>query len=194
MKKITTIIVALITLSLLQSCGKGDLSASFDVPEVINDCLPPNPFQGPTKYYSTNVDKQEVLTYLKTNGGITIDESQIDRLKELKLDAITIAVDGATANLDDIQNISAFVRPISADPITDANRGTQIAYSENISAGATSVKLAITGENFVEIYKKNSSLQLILSVLNKEKGATGGTPEICFKTTGTKFKATVKAE
>lgn len=192
MKKITAIILTTITLSLLQSCGKEDVEVSFNIPNSVNDCLPANPFQGPVQYYSTNVTKQEVLGFLK-NEGVSVDESNLEKLQSLKLDAISVEIlDGLT--FDDIANVSAFIRPISTEPIAEENRGKQIAYTENVSPGATTVELKITGEDFVEIYKNNSSLQLIVSVLNKDKTSTGGTPRICFKTTGTKFSAKASAK
>lgn len=185
MKKTSTLAVLMAFLFLFQSCKKEDLEKPYPLPNV-EGCLPANPFYGPSRYWGVDVSSDLVKAVVTAAGKTIEDVSSINFNKG----KVIITTPGLS--FDEIQSASVWIRPKSSDPITETNKGVQLAYTESFTAGAQSADLTLTGTDILSQIKSNAETQLILEVLNKDKTATGGTPEICVKLVDASLQLKIK--
>lgn len=184
MKKLPQIIAILGLLFVLQSCTKEPVTFPYSIPSF-EGCLPANPYYGPEQYYTLDVNTADITK------AITDKSYKVDDLKEIKLGKVTLKVSSSAVSFDEIANVSFYARPFSATAPTKTTRGDkQLAYSESISSGSTTLDLKATGTSIIDLIKSNQKIQIVMEVLNKDK--VGGTQPICVKTDATELDITVQ--
>lgn len=183
MKKLLYSFTAIALLLSIGSCTKDPLSVKYGVNET-QVCLNANPFYGPEQYYVVDITKADITAALAV-AGITYDAA---RIKSAKLENAELAVVTSGISLNEISNAALYVRDTQSG-VTGSNKGTQVAYTENIGAGASATILKLNGTELREFVLKDN-FQLVIEVLNANK--VGGTPAFCLKLNNTRIAVSVK--
>jgi hypothetical protein len=179
MKKTILNVLLMAAIMTIASCSNEPIVIPYNLGDV-SLCLPANPNFGPYQVQTYTVVQADVIDKLEEFG---VSYSP-DRIENAKLDKAEIAVTSAGLSLDEISSAELYVR--QAGQTTD---GEQVAYSQNIPAGAQSITLQLNGVD-LKPYLISNSFELVLKVLNKDK--TGGTPAICVKLTNSLIKIEAK--
>ncbi|MBL7778496.1 MAG: hypothetical protein JNK66_09425 [Chitinophagales bacterium] len=185
MKKLLYSFAAVALLLSIGSCTKDPIAVKYGVTDT-QVCLNANPFYGPEQYYVIDINKSEVVTAL-ANVGITYDPA---RIKSAKLENAELVVVTSGVSLDLVSNAALYVRDTQTG-VNGTNKGTQIAYTENIAPGAAATALKLNGTEMRE-YALKDNFQLVIEVLNADKTSTGGTPAFCLKLSNTRITYSVK--
>ncbi len=159
----------------ITSCTKEPLIIPYDFGEQ-TFCLPANPFQA-YQTYTFNINKADIVAAMAA-AGIT----DIDRVTKAGLKPGFKAVVATTgANLDEIANIEVYMKLAGT-----GGTGNQIAYSDNISAGATEVGILISGAELKEAV--TNDVTITVKILNKPSGNSA----VCVKLTSGIIEVSVR--
>jgi hypothetical protein len=183
MKKISlfTICATLFVLTAtLNSCKKEDLVVVQDLSDW-EVCLPATSNYGTTVFTDT-LKKSEVEAAFTAVGATY----SADRIKNLKLKQISaqITTNAVTTDFDEIGGFEVYAK----GPGTTGD-GTQIAYTNGISADASQLTMLLNGAEIKDLLS-GDYIVLTLRVSTKQ----GGHNDICFKLTGGLLEYKVSAE
>lgn len=168
--------VAILTIA---SCSNEPIIIPYGLGDV-SLCLPANPNYGPYQVQTQKITQAEIATVME-QAGVSFNA---DRIENAKLDKAEVAITSAGLSFDEITSAELYVREVG-----QSGDGKQLAYSENIPAGAQSIALTLNGED-LKPYLLLNEFELLLKVLNKDK--VGGTPAFCVKLTNSLIKIEAK--
>lgn len=140
-------------------------------------CLPANPFQA-YQTYTFDVSHADIVAAMSAAGITDVGRATKAGLKA----GFKVKISGtAFTNLDQISNVEVYMKETGT-----GGTGTQVAYSDNIAAGATEVLLLINGVDLKLAVTKD--ITLTVKILNKAAGNTAG----CVKLTDGIIEVTVR--
>jgi len=180
MKKLFSISLALVAMLAVvftvSSCTKDNVNVILSLSSK-QICINTNPFQG---YQEEDFDiMRSELQSAFSAVGQTFDLSKIESVKLLEGNLVL----ASSGNVDDLSNVEVYIRPYGA-----TGDGQQVAYSNTIGTGVTTISFQFNGTDLSTMFKENDHLVLKVKILNK---LTGNSAK-CLDLTSAKFSVSVK--